>query len=293
MTEQHKPMNIKRIGDYKSDVPFYYIYIKTKSRVTDAELLEWIKSLKIPPAYADVHITTKKTSKILAFGYDSKGRKQYIYNPKFVEQRSRDKYNKILELNGVFHEILNRIQKDLHSKDAKLRSIAIILHLIIYCGFRIGNRSYEKTNGSYGISTIKHKHIKFGKQSMMTIDFIGKKGVRNVGQCDNTQIYKILKKERNTGAANESRVFPNITSKDVNEYLKQFHEDITSKDLRTWNANTLFIQFAKEAMGQKNPIQRAIEKVSQQLHNTIAVCKKNYIDPEVIEAVEKKIKNDI
>lgn len=288
-------MNIKRIGDYKSDVPFYYVYLKTKSKVTDPDLLEWIKSLKIPPAYADVHITAKKTTKILAFGYDSKGRKQYIYNPKFVEQRSRDKYSKIIELNGVFHEILDRIQKDLHSRDAKLQSIAIILHLIIYCGFRIGNRSYEKANGSYGISTIKYKHVKFDKHHNLIIDFIGKKGVRNIGQCNNSMIYKILKKHQGTSANSDSRVFPNITSKDVNEYLKQFHEDITSKDLRTWNANTLFIQYAKEAVNekQKNPIKRAIEKVSQKLHNTIAVCKRNYIDPEVMEAVEKKIKNDI
>lgn len=287
-------MDIKRIGDYKSEVPFYYVYSKSKSKVTDLELLNWIKSLKIPPAYADVHITSKKNSKILAYGYDSKGRKQYIYNPKFVEQRSRDKYQKILELNGVFHNILDTIQKDMHSKNAKLRNIAIILYLIIYCGFRIGNRSYEKANGSYGISTIKYKHIHFGKHCMLTIDFIGKKGVRNVGQCDHNMIYKILKKHNNC-ITPENRVFPGISSSDVNDYLKQFHEDITSKDLRTWNANTLFIQFAKEEAMQnnKNPIKRAIERVSEQLHNTVAVCKKNYIDPEVIQAVERKIKNDI
>jgi DNA topoisomerase-1 len=285
-------MNIKRVGDYKSNVPFYYIHTKTNSQITDVELLDWIKSLKIPPAYADVHITTKKMSKILAFGYDSKGRKQYIYNPKFVEQRSKDKYSKILELNDVFHEILEGIQRDLHSKDPKLRSISIILYLIIYCGFRIGNRTYEKANGSYGISTIRYKHMKFGKNSTMTIDFIGKKGVRNVGQCNNNVIYKLLKKHNGNA---DSRVFPNISSKDVNEYLKQFHEEITSKDLRTWNANTLFIQFAKEAVSnnEKHPVKRAVEKVSQQLHNTIAVCKKNYIDPEIIQAVERKIKNDI
>ena len=287
-------MNIQRIGDYKSDIPFYYVHKINKAQVGDTELLEWIRALKIPPAYSDVNITTKRSSKILAYGYDSKGRKQYIYNPKFVEQRSRDKYSKILQLNGVFHEILASIHKDLHSKDAKLRSIAIILYLIIYCGFRIGNRSYEKSNGSYGISTIKHKHIKIGKNSTIIIDFIGKKGVQNVGVCNNSIIYKILKKYYKN-ATSESRVFPNISSNDVNEYLKQFHKDITSKDLRTWNANTLVIQFTKEAVDnkEKNPIKRAVERVSQQLHNTVAVCKKNYIDPEVIYAIEKKIKNDI
>lgn len=286
---------IQRIGDYRTGEPFYYVYShKPGAKIVDPKVLEWIKSLRIPPAYADVCIYTNRKDKILAFGFDSKNRKQYIYNPKFVEKQAKNKYKKILELNDVFNVILDAIKKDISSKDEKLRNIAIIIYLIIYCGFRIGNKCYERSNGSYGISTIKYSHLKFNASGCI-IDFIGKKGVRNIGFCDNMTIRKILKARCKNRNSDDSRVFPGITSADVNGYLKQFHSDITSKDLRTWNANTLFIQYTKEAIsnGVKNAVKAAIEKVSQQLHNTVAVCKKNYIDPEVIEAVERKIKNDI
>ncbi len=287
---------IHRIGDYKLEaaVPFYYIDSKTKNKIIDQEILDWIKSLRIPPAYADVTINTNRKSKILAWGYDSKKRKQYIYNPKFVEKRSQEKYNKIIELSDVFSNVITHIEKDLHSRDDKIKNIAIILYLIIYCGFRIGNKCYEKANGSYGISTIKYSHMKFKKGSVF-FDFIGKKGVRNVSQCDNPVVFKILKKKATRVASGDSDVFPGISSQDVNDYLKKFHINITTKDLRTWNANTLFIQYATDAAteGLRNPVKRALEQVSEKLHNTVAVCKKNYVDPNIIDFVDRKIKNDI
>jgi DNA topoisomerase-1 len=296
---------IHRIGDYRSGVPFYYVVAKTQKRIEDQHTLDWIKSLKIPPAYSDVAIYNNRKNKILAWGYDSKLRKQYIYNPVFIEKRSREKYNKIIKLKDVFANVIAQIENDLHKKDDKTKNIAIILYLIIYCGFRIGNKCYEKANGSYGISTIKYSHIKFKKGSVF-FDFIGKTGVRNVSQCDNPIIFKILKKKAAAagvalGAKTDSAllldtdVFPGISSQDVNNYLRTFHLDITTKDLRTWNANTLFIQYANEAVeqGVKDPVKTALEKVSHKLHNTVAVCKKNYVDPNIIDFVDIKIKNDI
>lgn len=284
---------IHRIGDYKSGVSFYYIDAKTQKQIEDQDTLDWIKSLKIPPAYADVVIHSNRKNKILAWGYDSKRRKQYIYNPKFVQKRSQQKYNKIIELKDVFANVITQIEEDLHNKDEKTRNIAIILYLIIYCGFRVGNKCYEKANGSYGISTIKYSHMQF-KKGAVFFDFIGKKGVRNVAQCDHPVIFKILKKKAVTATGGDS-VFPGISSQDVNGYLKTFHLDITTKDLRTWNANTLFIQYANELAGQKvkDPIKRALEKVSEKLHNTVAVCRRNYVDPNIIDFVDRKIKNDI
>ena len=283
-------MKYKRTGDYNTG--FSYVYVKTGSEIADQDVLEWIKSLKIPPAYTRVHIEANKNAKILAYGYDSKNRKQYIYNPVFIAKRSMKKYNKIISLNEVFNKIIQQIQIDMRSRDLKLKEIAMIIHLIIYCGFRIGNKSYEKANSSYGISTIKFKHIDF-KKGVLMFDFIGKKGVRNMGQCEDKYIFKYLRDKKKSGILTDN-VFDGVTSGDVNEYLRQFHSDITSKDLRTWNANTLFIKYAMEAAagGAKNPVKRAIENVSLQLHNTVSVCKKNYIDPKVIEAIDIKIKND-
>jgi DNA topoisomerase-1 len=283
-------MRYERVGDY--NIGFTYMDIKKRVKVSDEETLHWIKTLKIPPAYTKVCIENNRNAKILAYGYDTKNRKQYIYNPKFVNKMSTKKYSKILELNDVFKRIADHIQKDILSKDQRTKEIAIILYLIIYCGFRIGNKSYEKANGSYGISTIKFKHMLFNK-GILTFDFIGKKGVRNTGQCDNKHIYNYLRSKQKL-LTNSDSVFENISSSDVNHFLKQFHNDITSKDLRTWNANTLFIKYATEAAASsvKDPIKKAIEQVSIQLHNTVAVCKKNYIDPKIIDSIDIKLKID-
>jgi DNA topoisomerase-1 len=282
-------MFIERKGDYNKG--FTYIYRKTNQNVVDSTLLEWIKSLKIPPAYNSVKINTNAKSKILAIGYDSKGRKQYIYNPKFIEKRSKEKYKKILKLQEVFHKIQEQIIKDLKSSNIQIKQIAIILYLIINCGFRIGNKCYEKENGSYGISTIKFEHIDL-KNKNIFFDFIGKKGVRNQATCVNNIIYQYLLKKKKEDNNKNSYVFDNIDSSDINKYLKQFDKNITSKDLRTWNANALFMQFAKQAVdsGIKNPIKWSMTEVSNKLHNTVNVCKKSYIDPKIVDFVSSKLK---
>ena len=282
-------MFIERKGDYNKG--FTYIYTKTNQNVVDSTLLEWIKSLKIPPAYINVKINTNITNKILAIGYDSKGRKQYIYNPKFIERRSKEKYKKILKLQEVFHKIQEQINKDLKSTNIQIKHIAIILYLIINCGFRIGNKCYEKENGSYGISTIKFEHIDLKNKNIL-FDFIGKKGVRNQATCVNNIIYQYLLKKKKEDNNKNSYVFDNIDSSDINKYLKQFDKNISSKDLRTWNANALFMQFAKQAVdnGIKNPIKWSMTEVSNRLHNTVNVCKKSYIDPKIVDFVSSKLK---
>jgi len=285
----------QRIGHYKTG--FKYIDSNTKKEVTDEDVLKWIKELRIPPAYNDVIISHNKNSKILAYGYDSKMRKQVIYHSKFVELQQEKKYEKVMRLHQVFQAILAKVMDDLHSKDIRTKEIAIIIYLIINCGFRIGNKKYELQNQSYGISTIKFKHVGFQKGCII-FDFIGKKGVQNVSSCDNHIIYKYLLNKKKTAEGLDANVFTNISSQDVNNYLKQFDGDgddmISSKDLRTWNANMLFLKYVKEEIdkGTKKPIQEALKRVSDKLHNTSVVCKKSYIDPNIIKIIEEKIKND-
>ncbi len=287
---------IYRIGDYRTaDTAFSYEN-SSRQPITDHEILDWIKSLRIPPAYRNVQIIDykKRNSKILAFGFDSKGRKQYIYNPKFVSKMSMKKYKKILQLDrdGIFEDIMHQVLDDMCvSNHGKKKEIAMILYLIITCGFRVGNRNYEKLHGSYGISTIKFKHLSFDKNGKINIEFIGKKGVINQSSCNHKVIYKYLMTKRKRSDLDDS-VFAEISSVDVNNYLKTIHPDVTTKDLRTWNANMLFKKYVKEAVadGVRNPVKVSIEKVAEQLHNTLSVCKKNYIDPHVIETVSRKIK---
>jgi len=231
-------------------------------------------------------------TKILAFRRDAKGKKQYTYNPVFVEAQSKKKYTKIITKHSLFCHIKSEISKNLHSKNTQLKEIAIILYLLLNCGFRIGNRQYEKYNNSYGITTIRFHHLHFSK-GIVFFDFIGKKGIRNQSQCANQEIYKYLLAKRRKSQEND-RVFAGITSEMVNNYLRNFDKDISSKDLRTWSANLMFIQYTISSLqtGHKNPIKESIEKVSMRLHNTVNVCKKNYIDKNIIQLIETKLKND-
>jgi DNA topoisomerase-1 len=318
-------MKIIRVGTYKTGFKYY----KNKVEITNADEIEKIRLLKIPPAYENVTILNNR--KIIAFGYDSKNRKQVLYHPAFIAKQNAKKYKKMTESINLFTKLKRKVAADLKSGSGssgsvsgseKTMMIAIIITLILTCGFRIGNKKYEKDNNSIGLTTLKYKHLKFENNTVL-IDFIGKKGVRNVATCDNRIIYDYLYNAmKHVNAAkpadaidNDSYVFTYdsgrvITSNDVNEYLRKAGKAgsdiyITTKDLRTWNANTLFLTYYKKVRKLRNKtehtehtelndrymkdmqkdIKKAIEMVAEKLHNTYSICKKSYIDPKIIEGV--------
>ena len=154
------------------------------------------------------------------------------------------------------------------------------------CDFRVGNDEYLKQNNSYGVTTLKTKHVLINKDKV-TIDFIGKKSVRNVCPVENKTIKKHLKKKKKT-FKNNIRIFKcngiNINSNDVNTYIKQFG-DFSSKDFRTWSANIKLIKYLLNSDRETvdKDIKECIQKVADKLHHTPEVCKKNYIFTELIE----------
>jgi DNA topoisomerase-1 len=310
-------MKIIRQGNYTIGFKYY----KNNLEITNNDEIERIKLLKIPPAYNNVTIINNK--KIIAYGYDSKNRKQVLYNPDFIAKQNIKKYDKISASIKFFSKLKKKIATDLNSSNEKIKAIAIIITLIFTCGFRIGNKKYEKENNSVGLTTLKYKHLKF-EGSRILIDFIGKKGVRNNAYCDNRKIFEYLDNKFKISAM-EDYIFSYgtnkiITSNDVNEYLKEICNYysksnkfiITTKDLRTWNANMLFLNYYKKIRKdreknakkqnndkkQKNAdndnercvkkdIRTAIEMVAEKLHNTYNICKKSYIDPKIVENICK------
>jgi len=320
-------MKIIRLGTYKTGFTYYKVRSKgksesseTKVEITDVGEIEKIKGLKIPPAYDNVTILNNK--KIIAFGYDSKNRKQILYHPAFIATQTTKKYNKISASIKIFSKLKKKISEDLNSNDEKKVAIAVIITLILTCGFRIGNKKYEKDNNSVGLTTLKYKHLLF-QDDKLVIDFIGKKGVRNVAECDNKRIYEYLYQKANAAnAANADNAYifsydgdKVIRSSDVNEYLRTISSPysivITTKDLRTWNANMLFLTYYKKlrklrkkrgigadgadvadatkaTKETEKDIKKAIEMVAEKLHNSYSICKKSYIDPKIIEEVLHK-----
>jgi DNA topoisomerase-1 len=267
-------MLYKRLGNYKDG--FKYVFFNNE-KIKDDNILQYIKDLKIPPAYNDVIIINNKKSKILAYGYDSKNRKQVIYNPDFIKKQSEKKFKRYLKMRKTIKIIKNKINKDITSNDIKNKEIAIILFLLIECGFRIGNDKYLKENKSYGITTLEKRHFVFKSPSTIEIEFIGKKGIINKSKCNNKYIYNYIKNKK-------GKIFT-VNSTDVNNYLKDIDNNITSKDLRTWNANEMFLTFINQ---EQLTIKEAINKVAEKLHNTSNVCKKNYLDPKLIQKFLKK-----
>jgi DNA topoisomerase-1 len=288
-------MKIKRVGTYLTGFK-YYNYNNNDEIIDDIKIAN-IKKLKIPPCYNNVVILNNK--KIVAYGYDSKGRKQVVYNTKYIEKQNEKKYDKIERYDTYFIKIKKHISKDLKSHDEKNKIIAIIITLILTCGFRIGNKIYEKQNKSYGITTLNYSHIKLiqdnGNNSIL-FDFIGKKGVRNEAICKNKYICEYLfKKLKDINHKNTNDyIFKynnrRISADDVNSYLMdKLKVNITTKDLRTWNANYLFNKYLLKCKNEKNPIKRAIELTSLELHNTTNVCKKSYIDPKIIDKARQLV----
>ena len=274
-------------------------YNKEGVEIRDDNYIKYlIKGIYIAPAYNNVKINLNKKDKILAIGYDNKERPQYIYNKEYISKQADKKFNHMVQFGKKYNKINKCINNDLYSiADTKEKQIAMILKLIMDCNFRIGNDQYSKKNKSYGTTTLEQQHIKINKKNV-TIDFIGKKKIRNICTIKNKKIIKTLK-EKKKSLSKHDRIFSyrigrkyyNIKSTDVNKYLKKFGP-FSAKNFRTWGANVEFItsllkrskyceKFNKKEI--KNVIKLSIRDVSKKLHNTESVCKNNYLDPELIK----------
>lgn len=247
------------------------------------------RKLYVPPGYTNVKLYKNPNNPIYAIGFDKKGRKQILYNKWFIEQNKQQRFEKILDLKDVFIKIYEHSKKIVSTMKINNESkICIIILFIINCNFRIGNDKYLKLYNSYGISNIEWRHIKFlKKDKKIEIKFIGKKGVENYSLCDDDLIYKYMFKlyklaKDNPDFKDTNTIF-NISSSQVNDYINKFG-NITCKDLRTFRANYLYIEyFMKEDnnLDIKKRKNNALKKVAEELHNTPVVCKNNYIMPHI------------
>jgi len=290
---------VRKISKQRGKKIYHKFYDKKGKEIKDKKYVQKIISdIYISPAYNDVKINIKKTAKVRAIGYDTEKRPQYIYNKKFIEEQKDKKFNHMSAFGKKFTKINKKINEDLYStKDSKEKQVALILKLIMECHFRIGNERYSKKYKSYGTTTLENKHVKVKKDHVI-IDFIGKKKVRNICTVRNKKVVKTLREKKKTLKKND-RVFTyrkgndyfNIQSSDVNKYLKQFGK-FSAKNFRTWGANVeLIVQInkfcKKETMDTKKKIdaciKKSIQEVALKLHNTSAVCRSNYLDPELIQ----------
>ena len=288
----------KKIGKkYK----YKYYDKKDKEIINNQIIKDAKKGFYIAPAYDNVKINLHKNENVLAIGYDTKNRPQYVYNKAFKKEQSIKKFNHMYDFGLKFKEINKQINSYLYSfGESKEKQVAMILKLIMDCNFRVGNEKYCKENNSFGVTTLQKKHIKVIKNNVI-IDFNGKKNVRNTCTIKNKKIIRTLREKRRT-LNNDDNIFTyriknkyhKIKSKDVNDFLKQFG-DFSAKNFRTWGANIEFIYQILKSCNKSFPINNTeikktivdcIKKVADKLHNTSSVCKSNYLDPELINQLQ-------
>ena len=264
--------------------------------VRDIDTLKRIRALVIPPAWTDVWISPDPNGHLQAVGRDARGRKQYRYHPRWRQVRDEAKYHKLLDFAHVLPKLRARVEEDLRRPGLpRERVLAAIVRLMELTLFRIGNTEYAKQNKSFGLTTLRDRHVAI-EGSRIHIGFRGKSGKHHETDINDRRLARIVKGCRDLPGyelfqyLDEDGEQHKVGSDEVNEYLREATgQDITAKDFRTWAGTHLaaaalrqFEAFDTDAE-RKKAVVRAIETVAKHLGNTPAVCRRCYIHPEIFE----------
>jgi DNA topoisomerase I len=265
-------------------------------RITDPDRVAWFKRLAIPPAWTDVWISPIKRGHLQATGRDARGRKQYRYHPRWRAVRDEAKYGALIDFARALPRIRRRTQRDLRRRGMpREKVLALVVRLLAETLIRVGNDEYARANRSFGLSTLRNRHVTV-RGAEVRFSFRGKGGkVHEIGLRDRRLARLVKQCQELPGQqlfqyrdADDRRV--DVTSGDVNDYLRDISgRDFTAKDFRTWAGTVAaamalqeFSQIDDDA-GRQRAVVRAIETVAKQLGNTPSVCRACYIHPEVIE----------
>lgn len=282
-----------------------FTYMYNGKLVKDKAELERIKKLAIPPSWTDVWICPVVNGHIQATGLDLNGRKQYRYHSQWNGLRTETKFHRLYEFGKALPQLRSRLKKDL--EDTELtgnKVLAAVINLMEQTYIRIGNNGYEKLYGSYGLTTLKDKHVTIRKESI-SFSFTGKKGIEHSISIKSKKLARIIKQCRDIpgkelfqyyGADGQKK---SIDSGMVNNYIKEATGgEFTAKDFRTWAASIQALECfrsldeSNSATDIKKNILTVLDTVSTKLGNSRSICKKYYIHPVLIQLYEEnKLKN--
>jgi DNA topoisomerase-1 len=266
-------------------------------RLTEERRIAWIKRLAIPPAWTDVWICPIRNGHIQATGRDARGRKQYRYHPRWREVRDAAKYGRLIEFARALPRIRRRVDGDLRRRGVpREKVLALVVRLLEETLVRVGNDEYARENRSYGLSTLRDRHVSIDGDDMR-FRFRGKGGKEHEIGVRDRRLARLVRACQEIPGQELFQYYDvdgrrqGITSGDVNEYLRQIAgSDFTTKDFRTWAGTVAasmalreFTAIDSTAM-RKKAVVRAIERVAKQLGNTPAVCRACYIHPDVVES---------
>lgn len=278
-----------------------FIYFNDKNReITNETTIDRLNNIGIPPAWKEVWICKNENGCLQAVGKDERGRKQYIYHPDWALYRNLDKFENLYRFGEDLVKIRTQVWQDLSLKGwPKEKVVAMAIAVLDETYVRIGNKHYCETNHTYGLTTLRRKHMEVNANHLvfkyiakggkaLTITLANKKLCRLIKQCSELPGHELFH------YADEEGTTHTITSHDVNDYLASITgEHYTAKNFRTWGGSVSALEVLPIAQKKvaENPrlklINVVVKEVSEILCNTLAICRKYYIHPAVLSAIEK------
>lgn len=295
--ERLQNIGIRRVGTPKRG----FRYQSQNGRLTKTDL-ERIDKLRIPPAWIDVAINPAAQGRVQAVGRDAAGRWQYLYHENHTRAQELRKFKRLIKFAQALPKMRTSIRRHLRQPGlSRERVLAGVLRILSTCYMRPGSEVYASENGSYGIATLRRKHVRV-KGDLIDFDFPGKSGVQQRRQLRDRQVAHLIRQTLKVPGYNvfkfengDGKPVP-VARRHINEYIKEvMGGSFSAKDFRTW-AGTLVCACAlarngseipESATGIKKTIVAAIKETSEILGNTPAVCRSSYICPEIINAFEK------
>jgi DNA topoisomerase-1 len=277
---------------------------KEDKQIKDADNLERIKSLVIPPAWKYVRIAPSPRSKIQAVGMDTNGRVQYLYNDNFRRKQELKKFEKIEKL-GEYLPKMRKITNEHLSLEGFPREkvLALMTRLISRLYMRMGSKTSEKKYRTYGITTLQHRHLEIKRGGKLIFNFVGKHHIKQQKILVDKELASVMKELKNLKGkrklfryvGEDGKTYP-IKPSHINSYLKEItSSEFSAKDFRTWGATLLAaLELAEIGGGEdekelKKNVVKAVKSVAEQLGNTPTVCRSSYIHPKVINSYEKGV----
>jgi DNA topoisomerase-1 len=277
---------------------FYYLKPDNRILRNKAELRR-IASLAVPPAYQDVWICTHPRGHIQATGRDARGRKQYRYHPRWREARDLAKFDRMIDFGSALPRLRQRLRRDLARHGLpREKVLAVIVSMLDSTRARIGNPEYARQN-SFGLSTLRNRHVQFVRDGRALLRFRGKGGVQHEIVVDDKRLARLVRRCHELPGQQLFQYIDDdgqrcpVGSVEVNDYLrKAMGGEFTAKDFRTWAATMRAVVLLSRTRLPRHPsdhackkeIARVVRRVAKELHNTPAVCRKSYIDPAIFEA---------
>lgn len=253
-----------------------------------------LNAIALPPAYTDAWFCPVPNGHILATGYDARGRKQYRYHPEFRSWRESEKFDGCGAFGKLLPLVRKRVEKDMRAPRVnKERAVASVVRLLDLGAIRVGNTGYAKENRSFGATTLRRRHAEVTGRTLR-LRFKGKGGKQREVELSDGSLARCVKRMQDLPGQHlfrwldEDDEAHDVTSGDVNAYLAEtMGEPFTAKNFRTWHASVMAFRLLGEAQ-EVLTIKAVLERVAEHLGNTLAVTRKSYVHPAVIDLVERQ-----